>query len=208
MKTNQNPENILCYTIRAHMTNAFGMKNVDVRFFDSSCTEVTANTADGEEIEFSFGAESIKSFDAFGLPDYPFQMMKTAADTGYTAENLEYNVSSGTWTAELRNDNGTQAGTISTANGRNVRVADSDIKISMGIRIDGSKIYYMPDLGPCGSGWDAFFGAEDPVCVGYETIERMAYECEYESTAALLEQMHEADEDEINEYGVSDSDEH
>lgn len=61
------------------------------------------------------------------------------------------------------------------------------------------KIYYFPNPG-CE---DAIFGGGDTVCIDYAEIVRLA--AEWETTAdALLEQLHEATEDDISAYGTYD----
>lgn len=58
--------------------------------------------------------------------------------------------------------------------------------------------YYFPDFDI----HESFFGNGDPICVDAAEIERLAVEWEFPD---LMEHMHEASEDEINEYGVYDS---
>ena len=51
---------------------------------------------------------------------------------------------------------------------------------------------------------DKIYGSELPVCIDLAEVERLARE--WDMTAdELLEQMHEADEEEIEEYGVYNS---
>lgn len=64
------------------------------------------------------------------------------------------------------------------------------------------KTYYFPDNEYC----DTFFGSSDYVCVDGAELRRLAFgwDMEFED---LLEQVHEAGEAEIAEYGVYDSEE-
>lgn len=62
------------------------------------------------------------------------------------------------------------------------------------------KTYYFPDT----EHYDAFFGASTPICVDLTELERLARGWEI-NFAELLDQVHEAGDDEITEYGVYDS---
>jgi hypothetical protein len=62
------------------------------------------------------------------------------------------------------------------------------------------KTYYFPD----NEHYDAFFGAYTPICVDLAELERLARDWEIDFDE-LLEQVHEARDDEIAEYGVCDS---
>lgn len=59
------------------------------------------------------------------------------------------------------------------------------------------KTYYIADNAD-------FYGSCDPVCIDLAEVERLANEWGYESVEKLLDQMHEADDGEISEYGVYD----
>lgn len=61
------------------------------------------------------------------------------------------------------------------------------------------KIYYFPDSEHC----DTFFGPGEYICVDETELRRLAFgwDMEYED---LLEQVHEASEAEIAEYGTYD----
>lgn len=61
------------------------------------------------------------------------------------------------------------------------------------------KTYYIADNAE-------FYGSESPVCIDMTEVKRLASEWGYESADQLLEQMHEADENEISEFGTYDSD--
>jgi 2-iminoacetate synthase ThiH len=60
------------------------------------------------------------------------------------------------------------------------------------------KTYYFAN-----SGCD-LFGGYDPICIDLAEVERLAREWDM-TTEELLDQMHEASLDEIEEYGVYDS---
>lgn len=62
------------------------------------------------------------------------------------------------------------------------------------------KTYYFPNT----EHYDAFFGASIPICVDLAELERLAcgWEIDFDE---LLDQVHEAGDDEITEYGVYDS---
>ena len=62
------------------------------------------------------------------------------------------------------------------------------------------KTYYIAD--PEHS--DAIYGDQLPVCIDLAEVERLAREWDM-TTEDLLEQMHEASESEIEEYGVYDT---
>lgn len=62
------------------------------------------------------------------------------------------------------------------------------------------KTYYFPDT----EHYDAFFGASIPICLDLTELERLAHGWEIDFDE-LLDQVHEAGDDEITEYGVYDS---
>ena len=51
---------------------------------------------------------------------------------------------------------------------------------------------------------DAIYGDQTPICIDLDEVKRLAREWDM-TTEELLDQMHEADEDEISEYGVYDT---
>lgn len=61
------------------------------------------------------------------------------------------------------------------------------------------KTYHFPD----NEHFDAFFGASAPICVDLAELERLArgWEIDIED---LMEQVHEASESEIAEYGIAE----
>lgn len=60
-----------------------------------------------------------------------------------------------------------------------------------------TKIYYIANAEHA----DAIYGDQLPICMDLNEVKRLAREWGMD-TDELLEQMHEADEDEIAEYGV------
>ena len=62
------------------------------------------------------------------------------------------------------------------------------------------KTYYFPD----NTHFDFFFGAESPVCVDAEELQRLADGWGL-TLDELRDQVHEATADEISEYGVYNS---
>lgn len=60
-----------------------------------------------------------------------------------------------------------------------------------------TKTYFFPDT----EHYDAFFGASAPICIDRAELERLArgWEMDIED---LMEQVHEATENEIAEYGT------
>lgn len=62
------------------------------------------------------------------------------------------------------------------------------------------KTYYIADSEHS----DAIYGDQTPICIDLAEVERLAREWDI-TTEELLEQMHEADEDEIAKFGAYNS---